>query len=83
MANLYLRQRRKKLLSAAVNMYWWNETLNGHGDWEREASVYTNSNFGGSLCLEGVGNRPVVIGVGGIALAKFTPDETDEKRRSY
>lgn len=62
-----------------VNMYWWNETLNdGYGDWEREASVYTNSNFGGGLCLEGVGNRPVVIGVGGIALAKFTPDETDE-----
>lgn len=62
-----------------MNMYYWNETLNdGYGDWEREASVYTNSNFGGGLCLEGVGNRPVVIGVGGIALAKFTPDETDE-----
>ena len=62
-----------------ISMYYWNETLNdGYGGWEREGSIYTNSNFGGGLCLEAVDNRPIVFGVGGTAIAKIVPAEYDE-----
>ncbi len=62
-----------------MNMYWWNETLNdGYGDWEHEGAVYTNSNFGGGLCLSAKDGRPVVVAVGGYVIAQFIPPKTDE-----
>lgn len=63
-----------------INMYCWNDELNdGYGGWEREGAVYTNKNFGGGLCLESVDDRPIVFGVGGVAVARIIPAEKDDE----
>ena len=67
------------IIGGRMNMYWWNEALNdGYGGWEHEGAVYTNSNFGGGLCLSAKDGRPVVVAVGGYVIAQFVPPKADE-----
>lgn len=63
-----------------ITMYHWSDELNdGYGGWEAEGTIYTNSLFGGGLCLSSVNGRPIVFAVGGFVVAKIVPAETDEK----
>lgn len=62
-----------------ILFYSWNEELNdGEGNWEREAYIYTNANFGGGLCLTSQGSRPIVFATGGYVVAKIIPPERDD-----
>lgn len=64
------------IVGGRINMYKWNSELNdGEGGWEREGSVYTNSNVEGGICLSSVGERPVAFAVDGKIVAKIVPAE--------
>lgn len=58
-----------------INMYKYDDDSK---TWVKEGSIYTNSNYGGGLCLEATGSaednaRPIVFGVGGFAVARIEP----------
>lgn len=67
---------RTVITGGRINMYKWNDELNdGDGGWEREGSVYTNSNIEGGICLSSVGERPVAFAIGGNIVCKIVPAE--------
>lgn len=64
------------IVGGRINMYKWNSELNdGEGGWEREGSVYTNSNVEGGICISSVGERPVAFAVDGKVIARIFPAE--------
>lgn len=64
------------IVGGRINMYKWNSELNdGEGSWEREGSVYTNSNVEGGICISSVGERPVAFAVDGKVIARIFPAE--------
>lgn len=64
-----------KISGGRINMY----IFDSDGQPVKEAAVYTNSLFGGGLCLEAVDGRPIVFGVDGAAVAKIMPSEKDSE----
>lgn len=67
---------KTEISGGRINMYCFDSELD---DYVKEAAIYTNSNFGGGLCLEAVDGRPIVFGVDGAAVAKIMPAEKDSE----
>jgi hypothetical protein len=57
-----------------INMYCYDSE---NEQWVPEGSFYTNSNFGGGLCLEAKESRPIVFAVGGTVVMKLEPSDYD------
>ena len=70
------KDEKTVIVGGRINMYKWNSELNdGEGGWEREGSVYTNSNVEGGICLSSVGERPIAFAVDGKVVARIFPPE--------
>lgn len=60
-----------------ITMWKYDDTIE---DFAHEASIYTNSNFDGGVCIEAEANRPIIFGVGEFAVAKIVPATLDENQ---
>lgn len=74
-------KERTVIKGGRISFYHWKQAeTDDKGNvitpsgWEREASIYTNENFDGGACIESVADRPIVFGMGGMAIAKILPE---------
>lgn len=66
---------KTEIKGGRINMYKYDSETE---EWFQEGNVYTNSNFGGGICIEAKDTRPIVFAVGGVAVMKLEPaDYTD------
>lgn len=76
---------RTEISGGRINMFY-HDVTGDHEDesgnivenWVPEGSAYTNSIFGGGLCMESKETRPIVFAVGGYSVAFIEPGDYED-----